>query len=481
MPANHERHVGYLPLDEIVPATRNPKRHDGDGIRASIDRFGVGELPLLDERTGRLVAGHGRIDQLAAMHAAGQEPPDGVSVDAEGRWLVPVTRGWASRSDAEAEAYLLASNKLTFNGGWDDGELAELLAGLADDDPDLVAIAGFDADELEALLGDAGEEEGGWGLGGGGNTDPDDVPEPPAVPVSRLGDLWLLGPHRLLCGDCRDFDTATKLLGGVRVNVAFTSPPYASQRKYDESSGFRPIPPDEYVDWFEDVQANVRAVLADDGSWFVNIKEHCDDGQRHLYVKDLTIAHVRRWGWRFVDEFAWTRPAPPGRWPDRFKNGWEPVFHFAGAERVKFRPESVGYESDAVPVKSSEIGANTKVTNGAYWNRSSGNTTGLAFPHNVVAASGVETGTGHVAAFPVALPSWFIRAYSDPGDIVFDPFMGSGTTLIAAHQENRIGYGCEISPAYVDVICRRYQEHTGTVPQRLLPDGILEPHDFTAG
>src|SRR5438105_929092 len=81
-------------------------------------------------------------------------------------------------------------------------------------------------------------------------------------------------------------------LAGPRVNVALTRPPYASQRHYDESAGFRPIPPDEYGGWFEDVQGSVRAVLAEDGSWFVNIKEHTAEGQRDLYVKDLAITHV---------------------------------------------------------------------------------------------------------------------------------------------------------------------------------------------
>ena len=131
----------------------------------------------------------------------------------------------------------------------------------------------------------------------------------PPIPVTQPGDMWLLGPHRIICGDCRDYGTVERLLAGERVNVAFTSPPYASQRAYDESSGFKPIPPGEYVDWFEDVQASVRAVLAEDGSWFVNIKEHAHEGQRDLYVKDLTIAHVRRWGWLFVDELCWVDAA----------------------------------------------------------------------------------------------------------------------------------------------------------------------------
>jgi DNA modification methylase len=85
----------------------------------------------------------------------------------------------------------------------------------------------------------------------------------------------------------------------------------------------------------------------------------------------------------------------------------------------------------------------------------------------------------HSAAFPVDLPAWFIRAYSDPGDTVFDPFMGSGSTLIAAHQENRTAYGSEISPAYTDVICKRFQDYAGIKPERVLPDGTTEPVSFT--
>lgn len=469
------RRIDYLPLDEVKPAARNPKRHDGPAINASISKFGMAETPLVDERTGRLVAGHGRIAQLAAMRDAGQEPPDGVQVDADGRWLVPVTRGWASRSDAEAEAYLLASNKLTANGGWDDGELSELLADLSELDPDLIALAGFSEDEVAALL--AGSEV----------TELEPVPPPsdappgePVDPVTKPGDVWLLGPHRIICGDCRDFSTIERLLDGRQVNVAFTSPPYASQRKYDESSGFRPIPPDEYVDWFEDVQANVRAVLAGDGSWFVNIKEHCDDGQRHLYVKDLTIAHVRRWGWRFVDELCWVDSGDgfPGGYVGRFKDAWEPVFHFAMDKGIKFNPLANGHASKHAFTYDASI--QMSIGDDGYGKvppRAEGD--GLSRPSNVIQIpAGVERGIDHSAAFPIKLPSWFIRAYSDEGDVIFDPFMGSGSTLMAAHTEGRVGYGSELSPAYTDVIARRFQEATGIKP---ILESTGKPHDFTGG
>lgn len=147
-----ERRIEYVPLDTIARAPRNPKRHDTDGIRRSVDRFGLAEVPAVDERTGRLVAGHGRLDDLVSRRANGQDAPDGVRVTADGDWLVPVLAGWASRSDAEAEAYLVASNQLNAKAGWDQQGLGELLADLRNVDPDLAEVTGFSAAELEDML-----------------------------------------------------------------------------------------------------------------------------------------------------------------------------------------------------------------------------------------------------------------------------------------------------------------------------------------
>lgn len=147
-----ERRVEYVRLDDLRPAPRNPKRHDTDAIGASVDRFGVGELPLIDERTGRLVAGHGRWEDLLSRAERGDAPPDGVRVDEDGQWLMPVVRGWASRSDAEAEAYLIASNRLTERGGWNDDALAASLKDIAGADDGLLGVTGYDADDLQKLL-----------------------------------------------------------------------------------------------------------------------------------------------------------------------------------------------------------------------------------------------------------------------------------------------------------------------------------------
>lgn len=142
--AEQPRWLEYVPLDELTPALKNPKLHS-EAIGASLRRFGYVEAIALDERTGRLVAGHGRMDDLIAKRDAGEDPPEGVTVDPEGRWLVPVQRGWASSSDGEADAYLVASNQTTTAGGWNPVELNDLLASL----DDLTGI-GFTTDDAAA-------------------------------------------------------------------------------------------------------------------------------------------------------------------------------------------------------------------------------------------------------------------------------------------------------------------------------------------
>lgn len=147
------RRLEYQLLDELQPAPINPKLHDDDdGIGASLDRFGYVEPMVLDERTGLLVVGHGRWENMLAKEAAGDVPPEGVSTDADGRWLVPVLRGWRSENDAHAEAYLLASNQLTVRGGWDLPTLAERLQALDEIDDELRQTAGWSTDDLADLL-----------------------------------------------------------------------------------------------------------------------------------------------------------------------------------------------------------------------------------------------------------------------------------------------------------------------------------------
>jgi site-specific DNA-methyltransferase (adenine-specific)/site-specific DNA-methyltransferase (cytosine-N4-specific) len=236
----------------------------------------------------------------------------------------------------------------------------------------------------------------------------------------KPGDVWAIGPHRLLCGDCRSADQVATLIGRRRISVAVTSPPYAEQRDYDEESGFEPVAPADYVEWFAPVAANVARHLAPDGSWFVNIKPQGRDLETNLYVLDLVLAHVERWGWTFAREFCWERNGVPKQVVLRFKNQFEPVYHFARGRRWKVRPDNVDQRGDRLP--------------------------SMAETHEA---------TGHQAAFPVGLPAFFIQAFSDPGEVIFDPFVGSGSTLVAAAETRRRGFGIDLSAKYCAITLER--------------------------
>ncbi|MEV0149706.1 MULTISPECIES: hypothetical protein [unclassified Nonomuraea] len=154
-----QRYIEYMPLPDIPSAMRNPKDHDLAGIRASIETFGCVVAGEIDERTGRLVAGHGRKEVLAQMAAEGASPPQGVQLAENGTWIAPIVRGWSSRSDADAEAYLIAHNRTSEKGGWYENVLAQSLQDIQQADANLLAATGYSSDELadleEALAVDA--------------------------------------------------------------------------------------------------------------------------------------------------------------------------------------------------------------------------------------------------------------------------------------------------------------------------------------
>ena len=450
-------------VERLQPYLRNARTHSEDQVlevAASIVRFGFVNPILVEKATGSIIAGHCRL--RAAQRLGLKVVP-----------VIPLDH----LTDAERRAYIIADNKLAENAGWDEQILRGELEQLRAEDFDL-GVLGFDEDELTGLFASSVPDP----------IEEQPVPEPPAIAVCRPGDLWQIGPHRLICGDCRDPEVVRALVAGHPMNVAITSPPYASQRAYDPESGFRPVPPEEYGPWFEAVAANIRSVLAADGSYFLNIKEHADDGERSLYVKDLVCAHVRKWGWRFVDEFCWrkTDNGVPGGWGNRFKNAWEPVFHFCREGKIKFRPDPVSHPSEHCfdyspnnPKSTSGSGLlgtgvrGAAAANGLNLSHNRGRTggcpycanaddpegwhAGLARPSNVIEARTECAQGSHAAPYPRPLVEFFLKAFSDAGDAIFDPFLGSGTTMAAAHLLNRRGYGIEISPKYCDVILLRMQ------------------------
>jgi DNA modification methylase len=449
------RQIDIWPTDKLRAYDRNARTHPAEQvaqIAASIREFGFVN-PVLVDSSGGIIAGHGRL--LAARQLGLAEVPV-VVLD--------------HLSDIQRRAYIIADNKLAMNAGWNLELLAQEVRELELEAFDLDLI-GFSESEVAELLaiGDALE---------GVDEVEEAIPEAPAQPVTRLGDIWRIAGHRLICGDCRDSSVIARLFEGVKANLVITSPPYATQREYDPLSGFTPVPPEKYADWFRVVAANIAAVLAPDGSYFLNIKPHADDGERSLYVMDLVLEHKRQWGWRFVDELCWrkTDNGVPGGWGNRFKNAFEPVYHFCREPQIKFRPAAVGHVSEDCfsyspnnPKSTSGSGLLGTGARGPAAGKSGaadddGRFAGIARPSNVIEVKSESSQGSHSAPFPRALVEFFVKAFSDPGDIAFDPFLGSASTIAAAAVLDRVGYGVEISPAYCDVALRRLGNLIGEEP-----------------
>lgn len=439
MTADDARHIEYLPLDDIIGAPRNPKRHHAQGLIASIGRFGFATPALRDERTGRLVVGHGRTEALRAMRDAGEDAPSGVRVDDAGRWLVPVVCGWASRSDAEAEAYLVADNRHTELGGWDNQELADLLADVQAFDPELVDIAGWDLADLDELLSEGEVTELPPAL-----ADPDAVPEPPAEPVSKPGDVWLLGTgklqHRVLCGDSTDIVAVEAMLAGDRADCMWTDPPYGVDY-VGKTKDALTIQNDSSVESLPDLLGGAFAVataaLRPGAPFYI---AHPD---AHRMVFEQA---VRDAGWLFRQNLIWAKNTLVLGHSD---------YHY------KHEPILYGF---------TDGGAGRLGRGGDRWYGDDSQTT-------VFQVDKPPRNGEHPTMKPVELITAMLTNSCPRGGLVYEPFGGSGSTLIAAHQLDMRAAVVELDPKYVDVIAKRWQEATGEVPV-LAATG--QPHDFTA-
>ena len=426
----------YLPITDLVPWENNPRDNDYavDAVANSIKRFGFGAPIVARKSDLMIIKGHTR--RKAAIRLGLSE--------------VPVRLLDISLVDAQLLA--LADNKLSEIAGWNDNLLAEIIAEMKEEED--ISGLGFSDEEIERLSNLVDDS-----LFTEENEEPEQ--EELSFPVqSKHGEVYQLGPHLLICGDCRNKEDMAKLFQDKKVNMVFTSPPYASQRSYDEDTEFIPIRPDDYCEWFFDVQDIIKGYLSADGSFLLNIKEHCEDGQRSLYVKDLVLSFARSWGWLFVDELCWVKKGGgfPGSWNNRLKNGFEPVFHFSKNKDIKFNPLANGKPSDS-SFEYKEGQNFTLGKKGPFNDQSQVFKEGIARPSNVVYLSPSRNSFDHPAQFPVELADFFIKAYSDRGDLVFDPFMGSGSTLISADRNKRVCFGSELSPKYCDIIRLRWTRY----------------------
>lgn len=246
-------------------------------------------------------------------------------------------------------------------------------------------------------------------------------------------------------GDCLD---VLADMPADSVDLIVTSPPYADARRRTYGG----IKPADYVDWFAPRAAEMLRVLKPTGSLVLNIKEKALDGERHTYVLEL-ILHLRREiGFRWVEEYVWHKTtAAPGKWKYRFRDAWERILHFAKTRNVKMHQEAVMVPTgDWTKARLKNMSDNDRsrqesATRSGVGRRISaweGRT--LAYPSNVLHASPVAHNTGHSAPFPEWLPEFFIKLFTDPGDLVLDPFAGSGTTSRVALRLGRRAVGIEI-------------------------------------
>lgn len=261
----------------------------------------------------------------------------------------------------------------------------------------------------------------------------------------------------ILLGDCKD---ELKKLPNEFVDLIFTSPPYADQRK----NTYGGIHPDKYVEWFLPTSKELLRILKPTGTFILNIKEKAVNGERSTYVIELILA-MKKQGWLWTEEFIWHKKnSYPGKWPNRFRDSWERLLQFNKEKHFKMLQEEV-----MVPIGSwsknrlknlSETDKKrdeSKVGSGFGKNISNWLDREMAYPTNVIHMATECNNKNHSAAFPESLPEWFIKLFTQFGDTVLDPFMGSGTTNIVAEKLGRNSVGIDINKDYYELVKRKME------------------------
>lgn len=268
----------------------------------------------------------------------------------------------------------------------------------------------------------------------------------------------------LRLGDCQD---VLKDFPDNSFDLIVTSPPYADQR----NKTYGGINPDKYVEWFVSRSAQFLRVLKPSGTFVLNIKEKAEDGERHVYVLELILA-LRRQGWLWTEEYIWHKKnCHPGKWPNRFRDAWERCLQFNKQRHFKmFQDEVMVPMGDWAKVRLKSLGKNDVVRFdsrvGSGFGKNIANWVGrdMAYPDNVLYFATECSNRKHSATFPKALPEWFIKLFTEPGDWVLDPFMGSGTTNIVARQLGRNSVGIDNQAEYV-ALAERYLRDDGVEPK----------------
>lgn len=257
---------------------------------------------------------------------------------------------------------------------------------------------------------------------------------------------------------CDDALKALKLLPDHSVSLVVTSPPYADQRKQTYGG----INPDDYVEWFMPISKELYRVLKQDGSFILNIKERVVQGERHTYVIELILA-LKKQGWLWTEEYIWhKRNCYPGKWPNRFRDAWERCLHFTKSKQFNmYQNEVMVPTGDWALSRLANLSEtdkqrdNSRVDSG--FGKKISNWIGRtkAYPTNVLHLATECANKQHSAAFPESLPAWFIKLFTKTGDLVLDPFLGSGTTVVASIELQRHYIGIDRNKDYINLSLSR--------------------------
>ena len=281
-------------------------------------------------------------------------------------------------------------------------------------------------------------------------------------------DNLLLPLDQIIQGDCLD---VLRTFPDDSVDLIVTSPPYADNRR---NSPYEGVHISKYVEWFLPISEQLRRVLKPEGSFVLNIKERAIDGERQTYVLKL-ILEMKEQDWLWVEEYVWHKKnSYPGKWPNRFRDAWERCLHFTKQKQfnmyqdrlmgpmgdwAKSRLKNLSEEDKRRHESAAQSGMGRRVANWV------GRT--HAYPTNVLQLPTESSNRNHSAAFPYALPEWFIKLFTSEDDVVLDPFIGSGTTAVVAKRLGRHFVGIEISEEYVELARQAIVKEKGTGPKLL--------------
>jgi DNA modification methylase len=271
----------------------------------------------------------------------------------------------------------------------------------------------------------------------------------------------------ILQGDC--LDVLKKQASDNSIDLIITSPPYADRRAHTYGG----VKPEEYVEWFLPRAEEFLRVLKPTGSFVLNIKEKAENGERHTYVLELILA-LRKQGWYWTEEYIWHKKnCYPGKWPNRFRDSWERCLHFTKARKFKMNQGSVMVPmGDWADARLKSLGKNdvvrydSQVGSGFGKNIANWAQRTMAYPTNVLHMATECGNKNHSAAFPKALPEWFIKLFTDEGDFVLDPFAGSGTTLEVAKELRRNAIGIEILSEYCELAREKVEDRQMVLLQK---------------